>query len=605
MLIEPPQTLVSLLAKFDAKAGALELYDVERSLRACVVDKETLSPASRRAVWAELAAFGFRTHDAPNGGPWKTYFQPCMTGEGTDGKAWYAPNLQDADADVLAYWSDRARNAKHPAMIARYADLVWDTARFITKDRPSIEFARLAIDSYIAASRVDDGSAWSDSRVGLGRALELAISVADQSRTAAAVTANIDYVDRTSEDDKIGTYCYLFERLLPGDKGPPITPEQERALVGKFESIFASMIAPDSKWFNDPHGPQSVGQLLADYYRRKGLANERTKVLREIARAFERRAKIGDALAGVLFLDRARRTYLEAGLRVEAERVQREAQDLGPEAAKCMAPITTETTIKKADVEEFLNGMMDGGLDKAINRFALEFMPRQQQVREWIKEKDSKFFAHKIFPMTKMAHGHIVAKIDDDTSDPDGPMVYETAHLMQFSAPWIHWTLDRMIQAGFSTAHAMAFIEQSQIFESNRHSLIARGVESHLRGDFVQAVHVLVPQIEHAIRTLFHLLGKPTNKAHGTGRGVMQFKGLNDFLPKDEWPDSGEHGEDLRMYLRAVLAHPKGANIRNEVAHGVYPGEAFTQVASERVLHVLLALATIRLTSGPKSERQA
>lgn len=559
-------------------------------------------------MWAEWAAFALQTREATNGGPWGTHFQPWMSGSTKDGSPFYIPDLREADAESLMYWAERAKATKHPVLVARYADLVWDSTEFVTKakrGRDGIDFARLAIDNYIAASRLDDGSAWGDTRDNLARALELAISVRDRERTSAAVVANFDYVARTGDDDKIGTYCYLFDRLLPAEKGPELADEQERQLVEMFETKFAAMVAPGSKWQADPHGPQSVGKLLAAYYRRKGRTEDRARILRGIAETFERRAKIGDALSGIMFLDFARRIYHEAGFRVEVERVQREAQALGPEAVKCMAPITAESEIKSEDLEKYLAGMMEGGIDAAMERFAIEFVPRQSDILEWLREKDSQFIAHRLFPTTKMAHGHIVAHIGDDTADPDGTMVHETAEHMQYAAPWIGWTLGRMIREGFTATRAMDFIRRTPIFEEDRLRLVQRSIESHLRGDYVQAIHTLLPQIEHAIRTLFYLIGKPSNKAHRTGRGVMQFKNLNDLLPKDEWPVSGEYGENLRMYLLATLAHPKGANIRNDVAHGLWPEGAFGRAASERVLHVLFAVATIRLETKPERETAA
>lgn len=598
MPLQPPAPVVAILATFDARNDIFTARSVETAIQEAVKDRESVPPEDRRGGWAEWAAFALQTREAPNGGPWGTHFQPWMSGSNKDGSPFFVPDLREADAESVSHWAERAKAAKHPVLVARYADLVWDTTEFVTKakrGRDGIDFARLAIDNYIAASRLDDGAAWSDTRENLGRALELAISVRDDTRTSAAVAANIEYVDRTSDDDKIGTYCYLFDRLLPAEKGPELTDKQEKQLVARFEAKFAAMIAPVNKWYAEPHGPQSVGKLLAAYYQRKGKAEDRTRILRGIAETFERRAKIGDALAGVLFLDIARRTFHDAGLREEAERVQRDAQELGPKARKCMAPITSESKIKNEDLEKYLAAMMEGGLDDATERFAIHFVPRQTDILKWLEEKDSEFIAHKLFPTTKMAHGHIVAHVGDDSTDPDGKMVHETADHMQYFAPWIGWTLTRMIREGFTTKHAIDFIRKSPIFEENRLSLVERGIDAHLRGDYVQAVHVLLPQIEHAIRTLGYLHGKPSNKAHRTGRGVMQFKNLNDLLPKEEWLVSGEHGENLRMYLLATLAHPKGANIRNDVAHGLWPERAFHRGISERVFHVLFAVALIRL----------
>lgn len=597
MPLRPPASVLATLATFDARNDIFTAHAVETAIQGAAKDRESVPPENQRGGWAEWAAFALQTREAPNGGPWGTHFQPWMSGNNNDGSPFYVPDLREADIESVAYWAERAKVVKHPVLVARYADLVWDTMGFVTKakrGRDGIDFVRLAIDNYIAASRVDDGSAWGDTRENLGRALKLAISVRDAARTSAAVGANIEYVDRTSNDDKIGTYCYLFDRLLPAEKGPDLTEDQEVQLVQRFEAKFAAMIAPGSKWHAEPHGPQSVGKLLAAYYQRKGDAGGRARILQGIAETYERRAKIEDALMGVMFLDSARRTYHEAGLSKEVERVQREAQALGPEAVKCMVPITAESEDKNEDLEKYLAWMMEGGLDTAMERVAICFVPRQAEILNWLEEKDAQFIAHKLFPTTKMAHGHIVAHVGDETGDPDGKMVHETYEYARCSGPELRRTLDRMIREGFTTVRVMSFIRKTPIFEEGRLRLVERGIEAYFRGDYVQAIHTLLPQIEHAIRTLVYLAGKPTNKSHRTGRGVMQFKNLNDLLRKEEWPIPGEDGENMRMYLLATLAHPKGANIRNDVAHGLWRASAFNRSNSDRVFHVLLSVAMIR-----------
>lgn len=81
----------------------------------------------------------------------------------------------------------------------------------------------------------------------------------------------------------------------------------------------------------------------------------------------------------------------------------------------------------------------------------------------------------------------------------------------------------------------------------------------------------------------------------------MQFKNLNDLLAADVWPVPGQFGGSLRMYMLATLAHPKGWNIRNDVAHGLWPSEGFHIVSGQRVLHVLLAVALVRPIREPQS----
>lgn len=183
MTLQIPPEVAAVLEKFDDREDTFEVIEVMGEVEKAVTDPKSLSQDAKRGWWAECAAFAFDTHESPDGGPWKTYFQPMMTvGQGETMRC--KPDLRQADADVIAYWGERAKAVKHPVLAARYADLVWDTTKFVTKGKPGIEFARIAVDSYVAGFNRDDGEAWGDNVYNLGRALHIALSIRDEKRTA-------------------------------------------------------------------------------------------------------------------------------------------------------------------------------------------------------------------------------------------------------------------------------------------------------------------------------------------------------------------------------------------------------------------------------------
>jgi hypothetical protein len=52
----------------------------------------------------------------------------------------------------------------------------------------------------------------------------------------------------------------------------------------------------------------------------------------------------------------------------------------------------------------------------------------------------------------------------------------------------------------------------SPLFTDERRTLILEGISAYYNGDHVKAVHLLVPQIEHAMRILLVSLGIPASK---------------------------------------------------------------------------------------------
>jgi hypothetical protein len=209
-----------------------------------------------------------------------------------------------------------------------------------------------------------------------------------------------------------------------------------------------------------------------------------------------------------------------------------------------------------------------------------------------LEELAKRYPLQALFSPTLMGKEGTGAKVDDTRGDADGPMVWETIKRAQYSAVWLSWSLDHLISNGLTPRGVVDFVSQSPVFSDDRIPLIERGVNAHFLGDYVQSIHLLVPQIERAVVGLTYLLGGTSVKPHRSGRAMLQAKSLNDALDDESTRDA--LGPDLTMYLIATLSHPKGMNIRNEVCHGLWPPHAFNKTVSERLIHVLLAISLLR-----------
>ena len=105
----------------------------------------------------------------------------------------------------------------------------------------------------------------------------------------------------------------------------------------------------------------------------------------------------------------------------------------------------------------------------------------------------------------------------------------------------------------------------SPIVPYGREKLVGKALFLGLERDFVSAVHLLVPQIEHFVR--FHL------KANGEKTTVLDDSGIENELGLSALVESPFltriFGEDISFEIRALLCDPLGANLRNEIAHGL------------------------------------
>jgi hypothetical protein len=79
---------------------------------------EVLSPAE---AWLQTIPFNLSI-ESEGQEPFHSYFGPISSTTYEDGTVRYAPDPREADARAQALWAHRRDTAKHPVLVARYAD---------------------------------------------------------------------------------------------------------------------------------------------------------------------------------------------------------------------------------------------------------------------------------------------------------------------------------------------------------------------------------------------------------------------------------------------------------------------------------------------------
>jgi len=133
----------------------------------------------------------------------------------------------------------------------------------------------------------------------------------------------------------------------------------------------------------------------------------------------------------------------------------------------------------------------------------------------------------------------------------------------------------------------MQLIKLCPIFDENKHALIEQGLRHYYSGDYVAATHILIPQIEAAIRRLAELVGANPYRLDPQTK-LRTLRTLDDLL-RDESVNSVLPA-GVALYFRVLLTDQRGQNLRNNTCHGLLAAEAFGVGTADRVVHVLLLL---------------
>jgi hypothetical protein len=592
MEIQVPDSVREVRERFDSENTPLDEREIGFALWKSASTQPDLTEAQRRGVWAEIAPFKFRPSPSDQSSAWGTYFGPLGRGTTEDGTPTYEPDLAEADEDVVRYWEERAGITGHPVMKARYADVVWDLSHKITGHRPNIKFAHTAVDAYVETAR---RRLYSDSTVGIGyltRALNLAISISDEERIEIVRDAMFDLFNAIADPEKMGTWHFLFDELYENKK-VPLSRQQTAFLIDSLENILAACIGKSSTLGPGFYAAFCAADRLAKHYRRTGQIADVHRVVGAYGRMVE---SLADKEAPTMAMARLQQLwyfYKSHGMAEDAKRVQLATLAKGKQAPLSMRKISREVKLDPQELDNFLTRMTEGGIRKGLERIAVHFVESVSATRKFLGEMNQKFPFSSMIPSITIRDDQFTAIVGSVEEDPDGQLYAQMAQSIDIRNQFLAMSFDRLRERYAPKADDITdFVCLSPAIESNRRGLIQDGIAAYLLGDHVKCVHVLLPQIESALRNLLILLGSPPNKPTGNNMGTMQLKNLNDILrdPKVQ----ACLGENIWRYLLVFLADPRGQNARNRVAHGLVPHEHFSRPLSDRVIHVLLTLGLIR-----------
>lgn len=103
--------------------------------------------------------------------------------------------------------------------------------------------------------------------------------------------------------------------------------------------------------------------------------------------------------------------------------------------------------------------------------------------------------------------------------------------------------------------------------------LYAKGLYESLQGDFINACHILIPQLENSIR---HLLQQNDEVTSGySSSGIQDERSLSVTLVDYPILKTKILGENLHYELSSILIDRYGSNLRNRFAHGLINSNGF------------------------------
>jgi len=585
------EKLAQAIKEIDSRTGSLSEAEVFDKLRG-VLGNNHVSPEEFAVYLGESNAFFFspmRKDDAPFPG----YFQPPLWFTAPDGSTVYSPDPASLTSAALALWRQHLQECAHPVLRARYADLLWEFQKQVDGTKPPLQYAQTAMDAYVAAAAQADAASH-EVVVWLNRAINIATSVGDQTRLAAGVQQAIAWVQNTQGAQNARSYVFLFEAIYDNKR---VAGPEKAAIIAYLESVLTATANQSGTTF-DFATAEIVADLLATHFRRSNNKADEERVIRAAGLATEFAASQASALFAMTWLQKLLERYRSFGMNADADRVQVEARRRGMESGEEMKKRAHTFAIPEETIAAYRTWLIEPKKPRdLLMRWACNNAPSVKGARETLKQSLTATPLLARISVTAINAGQFVSKAGSVEDDLEGRVAVLLRQMIEmrfnlFVGGWQHIQQNNPLSAD----DIVGALSVSPVFTAEGLELIGEGLKRFFADDHLGATHILLPQIECALRSLLGLLGRPTNKAVRGESGVMQERNMNEAL--GDPAVQAVLPEDFQRHLQIVFASRLGFNLRNVVAHGLLPASQFSILTSLMSLQGLLIMSLIEADAG-------
>lgn len=498
----------------------------------------------------------------------------------------------DLDDDAVGWLREVLAGATVPAVRARIGDLLWVTRR-------DGRAGRHAVPAYLAQGvAVEDADMWLPCMACYERAVRLARSLGrNDPLLAMALQHLVNRVEHYRGEDPsflTGRALGLLDEFRFGD---PAKLSQHALTAARARNGAAN-----------PYAERAYLDIAAMLLARAGLKDDAEQARTDSAQTWVAEADQAEAAgnhgAAQSHLDSAIQAYRAIpGCKGLLPALHRRLDAAGAAALKSMRPVSKSIEIGPlvAAARRSVQGLP---LAEAVYAFAcacptLEPASLREQVLRAAEQSPlSSMFGVVIYDR----NGRVVHKHPGlHTADPDEreqaleALMCRNADMVRdltVHAQLIPALMGLLGEHVVDEADVLMLLEGSILVPDDRAGLFAMGLAAGFRRDMVTATHLLVPQLEHALRLLLKQAGVIT--ASIDNDGIQSDWPLGRLLATGEVRDVLP--ETLIFELRSLLVYKGGANIRNRLCHGLLTLE---DLATSSVLYLWWLLLKVALHGTP------
>jgi hypothetical protein len=246
-------------------------------------------------------------------------------------------------------------------------------------------------------------------------------------------------------------------------------------------------------------------------------------------------------------------------------------------------------------MDSHVEEMIEGNLEDAFKKITITHLPRKNQIIKNIKDLEDESSIMNMISIKIVGHdGRPVATVGAIEDDLDGHIVMNMMQDIEISNIFLRQSIVGLVKKFNLTCDQLVeYVCHSPLFPEDRKPMLEYGLSAYLHGQAIHSIHLLIPQIEAAVRMLVQNSGGTVLQAKANSMGGYDFRAFGSLLC-DETIIKIFGGEDVSLYFRVLFTDRRGINLRNNVCHGISLPETLDISMADRVVHALLLIALLR-----------
>ncbi len=483
--------------------------------------------------------------------------------------------IDDISSEHLKVLSEIVFDIPDPEIRARIADILWIKKR-------DFQMAELAIKSYLESAIVlEDPKQWTYCAERIERAFRLGASLG---KNAGYLDPVISHIEAVLDKYNGGDPKFLSNKLMG------FLLEQRKGDYKKY-SVLSEKLAKRAESDGDWYRARTYWETKAQWHsiekdetnKRAALIQAAETYVKDAGAAINREKPSYMIAAGHLqhAIEAYRRIGGEKDRIVELHRTLLEYQEKSTNELKAVSTeINLTNGVKKAIARVKGKKLHDAIFELALIINSPRVSDLKNQVQELAKEYPIKhLFTTFVINDKGKVTDHMPGLFSNNSEETETAMranmfkqakLHQTIHIQGVIEPARNQI---NLEHNIRLSDFLPIVSNNPLIPEGREYIYAQGLHAGMIGDFLLAAHLLIPQFENSVRYVLAQRGVITSGIDS--EGIQDEYSLNKTLPFPEMIDI--FGEDITFDLQGLLIE-RGTNLRNRMAHGLMPYNAFYSV---------------------------